>query len=44
MLELGITSFTFHIIETTTDTSRLGEMEKYWQDYYKSKEFGYSLR
>ena len=39
MMELGIENFTFEIVERTTDTSKLNEMEKYWQEFYQAKEF-----
>lgn len=44
MMELGIENFTFEIVERTTDTSKLNEMEKYWQEFYQAKEFGYSIK
>lgn len=44
MMELGIHNFTFEIVETTDDVNRLNDMEKYWQEFYKAKEFGYSMK
>lgn len=44
MLKYGLESFMFEVIEETKDTSKLNEMETYWQDYFKSKEFGYSMK
>lgn len=44
MMEFGLASFTFEVIETTEDTIRLNEMEKYWQDFFQAKDFGYSIR
>jgi group I intron endonuclease len=44
MMELGVQNFIFEIAETTTDVDRLSEMEKYWQEFYKAKEFGYSIK
>jgi hypothetical protein len=43
-MELGIHNFIFEIVEITEDTSKLNEMEKYWQDFYQAKEFGYSIK
>lgn len=44
MLKDGIESFRFEILETTEDTTQLGKMEKYWQEFYKAIESGYSIR
>ena len=44
MMELGIQNFQFEIVEITNDTSKLNEMEKYWQEFFQSKEFGYSIK
>ena len=43
MITLGPESFSFEIVE---DCSRedLDEREDYWQDYFKAKEFGYSIK
>ena len=43
MFELGPENFTFEVIEEC-DRSRLDEREDYWQDYFKAKEFGYSIK
>jgi hypothetical protein len=43
MFELGPENFTFEIIEECERT-RLDEREDYWQDYFKAKEFGYSIK
>jgi hypothetical protein len=43
-MELGIQNFQFEIVEITNDTSKLNEMEKYWQEFFQSKEFGYSIK
>lgn len=44
MMDLGIHNFIFEIVETTKDLTRLSEMEKYWQEFYQAKEFGYSIK
>lgn len=43
MYEIGPENFTFEIIEDC-DRSQLNERENYWQDYFKAKEFGYSIK
>lgn len=43
MLTTGVHNFTFEIIEEC-DRSLLNEREDYWQDYFKAKEFGYSIK
>ena len=43
MFELGPENFTFEVIEEC-ERSRLDEREDYWQDYFKAKEFGYSIK
>ncbi len=43
MLAVGIHNFTFEIIEECSRT-QLNEREDYWQDYFKAKEFGYSIK
>ena len=43
MLEYGIENFTFEIIEDC-ELEKLGEREKFWQDYFKAKEYGYSIK
>jgi hypothetical protein len=43
-MEEGIQNFTFEIVEETDDTSKLNEMEQYWQEFLGAKEFGYSQK
>ena len=43
MQEIGVENFTFEVIEEC-DRSLLDEREDYWQDFYKAKEFGYSIK
>ena len=43
MLEFGVENFTFEIIEMC-EKEKLNEREQYWQDYFKAKEFGYSIK
>ena len=43
MLSIGAHNFTFEIIEEC-DRTLLNEREDYWQDYFKAKEFGYSIK
>ena len=44
MAKFGVENFTFQIIEEITDRNLLDEREDYWQDFYKAKEFGYSIK
>lgn len=44
MSEEGIENFTFELIEEVSDRFKLDEREDYWQDFYKAKEFGYSIK
>lgn len=44
MSKFGVENFTFQVIEIVTDRSLLDEREDYWQDFYKAKEFGYSIK
>ena len=44
MSEEGIENFTFELIEEVPDRLKLDEREDYWQDFYKAKEFGYSIK
>ena len=44
MLEFGLEAFQFEVIEEITDSNKLNEAEKYWQDYFKAQEFGYSIK
>ena len=43
MKTYGVENFTFEVIEEC-ERSLLNERESYWQDYFKAKEFGYSIR
>lgn len=43
MLAEGVENFTFEIIEEC-DRTMLNDREDYWQDYFKAKEFGYSIK
>ena len=43
MLAIGVENFTFEIVEEC-DRIKLNEREDYWQDYFKAKEFGYSIK
>ena len=43
MNAIGPENFTFEIVEEC-DRARLDEREDYWQDYFKAKEFGYSIK
>jgi len=43
MYQEGLEKFTFEIIEEC-DQSKLNEREDYWQDFYKAKEYGYSIK
>lgn len=43
MLKYGIENFTFEVIEECSK-ELLNEREQYWQDYFKAKEFGYSIK
>ena len=43
MQEIGVENFTFEIIEEC-DRSLLNEREDYWQDFFKAKEYGYSIK
>lgn len=42
MQKYGVENFTFEIIEECS-REELNEREQYWQDFYKAKEFGYSI-
>lgn len=44
MIQYGLESFMFEIVEIIEDTNKLNQAEKYWQEYFKSQEFGYSMR
>ena len=43
MQTVGVENFSFEIIEECTK-SQLNDREDYWQDFFKSKEFGYSIK
>ena len=43
MIALGVENFSFEIIEECS-RERLDEREDYWQEYFKAKEFGYSIK
>ena len=44
MAKFGAENFTFQVIEEITDRNLLDKREDYWQDFYKAKEFGYSIK
>ena len=44
MAKEGIENFAFELIEEVSDKTKLDEREDYWQDFYKAKEFGYSIK
>lgn len=43
MLEVGIENFTFELIEECAP-AQLTEREKFYTDFYKAQEFGYSIK
>lgn len=43
MKNIGVENFSFEIIEQC-NRSCLNEKEDYWQEYFKAKEFGYSIK
>lgn len=43
MLEFGVENFTFEVVEEC-DRSLLNEREDYWQEVFKAKEYGYSIK
>lgn len=43
MIAAGPENFTFEVVEEC-DRSALDAREDYWQDYFKAKEFGYSIK
>lgn len=43
MLSIGVENFSFEIIEECS-REQLNEKENYWQEYFKAKEFGYSIK
>ena len=44
MSKVGVENFTFQVLEVITDKKMLDAQEDYWQDFYKAKEFGYSIK
>ena len=43
MMSFGVENFTFEVIQECKK-SELDEREDYWQDFFKAKEFGYSIK
>lgn len=43
MMSIGVENFSFEIIEEC-DRSLLNDREDYWQDFFKAKEYGYSIK
>ena len=43
MIALGVENFSFEVIEECP-REKLDEREDYWQEYFKAKEFGYSIK
>ena len=43
MLTLGVENFSFEVIEECS-REELDTREHYWQNYFKAKEFGYSIK
>ena len=43
MKQFGVENFTFEIVEEC-DRNKLNEREDYWQEVFKAKEFGYSIK
>lgn len=43
MQSFGVENFTFELVEECP-REKLDEREDYWQDYFKAKEFGYSIK
>lgn len=43
MQKFGVENFSFEMIEEC-ERSKLNEREDYWQEYFKAKEFGYSIK
>lgn len=44
MRQEGLDQFSFEIIEKVEDDTKLGEREKYWQEFYDAKSHGFSVR
>ena len=43
MQQCGIENFSFEVIDRC-DKNKLNERERYWQEFYKSKSYGYSIK
>ena len=43
MIAIGVENFSFEVVEEC-DRSLLDQREDYWQEYFKAKEFGYSIK
>ena len=43
MAKEGVENFTFELIEEC-NPAQLNDREKYWQEFFKAKEFGYSIK
>jgi hypothetical protein len=43
MIAIGVENFSFEVIEECS-RANLDEREDYWQEYFKAKEFGYSIK
>jgi hypothetical protein len=43
MITFGVENFSFEVIEECP-REKLDEREDYWQEYFKAKEFGYSIK
>lgn len=43
MMAIGVENFSFEVIEEC-DREQLDAREDYWQEYFKAKEFGYSIK
>ena len=43
MMDFGVENFTFEIIEEC-ERSQLDEKEDYYQEFYHTKDFGYSIK
>lgn len=43
MLDIGVENFTFELLEECTP-AQLTEREKFYTDFYKAQEFGYSIK
>lgn len=43
MVKEGVENFTFELIEECSP-AQLNDREKYWQEFFKAKEFGYSIK